>query len=124
MTRDQRADRDHQIGCYAETEIIGWRRNLRENRRRLAQLDEYFCCRQREALAGPDIKRNSLPARRSLESVTSQNRRISILSKPPARYSGALVKKASEQIEAQQVELVISEDSDPAEKGGLRRTLV
>jgi hypothetical protein len=32
--------------------------------------------------------------------------------------------KASEQIEAQQVELVISEDSDPAEKGGLRRTLV
>ena len=36
---------------------------------------------------------------------------------------GALVKKASEHIEAQHVELVISEDSDPAEMGAYEELL-
>lgn len=54
----------HKIGRYTEAKIVGRKGNLREDRRRLAQLDDDFSCGHWKTLSRADVERHTLPAPR------------------------------------------------------------
>src|SRR5262245_27548101 len=93
----QRADRDHAIGCDPETKIVGRRREPREDRRRLAQLDEDFGGRHRQALARSDVERHALPPPRvDLESERHEGFYLRL--RPDARLVAIAAKLTADDI--------------------------